>query len=220
MEPLFSRLWLLLTLEKAPWEYASPSSLMGNLTSQEPTIFWILKSWQLQCGNLSKKGTSKDNSSKLTRRNLSVCVHKRERERESNDTLNLAAKPSFWIIRAYWEKNRFNFEWESCQNKSISRKNMQVLLYLSHISILHFSLWFHSSMKNNRMHLFVGEYYRIMFPTWWIWKGPPKIFLPKGICVSREIYKWISSCDILFTKRKIEKTRFSFRRKLLETILK
>jgi hypothetical protein len=132
----------------------------------------------------------------------------------------LAAKPSFWIIRAYWEKNRFNFEWESCQNKSISRKNMQVLLYLSHISILHFSLWFHSSMKNNRMHLFVGEYYRIMFPTWWIWKGPPKIFLPKGICVSREIYKWISSCDILFTKRKIEKTRFSFRRKLLETILK
>jgi hypothetical protein len=47
---------------------------------------------------------------KLTRRNLSVCVHKRERERESNDTLNLAAKPSFWIIRAYWGKNRFNFE--------------------------------------------------------------------------------------------------------------
>lgn len=27
------------TLEKAPCEYARPSSLIGNLTSQEPTIF-------------------------------------------------------------------------------------------------------------------------------------------------------------------------------------
>ena len=75
-----------------------------------------------------KRQQLKTNQKKL------ICVCMRERERESHDTLNLAAKPSFWIIRAYWEENRLNFEWESCQNNRISRKNMQVLLYLSHIS--------------------------------------------------------------------------------------
>lgn len=30
--------------ENAPWLYASPSSRIGNLTSHEPTIFWILNS--------------------------------------------------------------------------------------------------------------------------------------------------------------------------------
>jgi hypothetical protein len=53
-----------------------------------------------------KRQQLKTNQKKLVR----VCAQERERERESNDTLNLAAKPSFWIIRAYWEKNRFNFE--------------------------------------------------------------------------------------------------------------
>lgn len=32
----------------------------------------------------------------------------RERETESIDTLNLAANPSFWIIRAYW-KTKFSY---------------------------------------------------------------------------------------------------------------
>jgi len=30
-----------LALEKAPWEYARPTSPIGNLTSQEATMFWI-----------------------------------------------------------------------------------------------------------------------------------------------------------------------------------
>ena len=49
-----------------------------------------------------KRQQLKTNQKKL----ICVCM----RERESNDTLNLAAKPSFWIIRAYWEENRLNFE--------------------------------------------------------------------------------------------------------------
>src|SRR5271170_5977188 len=35
------------TDENIPWEYAKPSKRMGNLTSQLPTMFWILKSMNL-----------------------------------------------------------------------------------------------------------------------------------------------------------------------------
>lgn len=89
-----------LTLEKAPCEYARPSSLIGNFTSQEPTIFWILKSWQRQAPKSNSVTTSSQPQYSVTEKGRDLC------------TLNFAGNPSFWMIRAYWqEEKKLAFKW-------------------------------------------------------------------------------------------------------------
>ena len=41
-------------LENCPWANTKPSSRIGNLTSQLPTMFWILNSVNFACENTTK----------------------------------------------------------------------------------------------------------------------------------------------------------------------
>ena len=41
-------------LENCPWANTRPSSRIGNLTSQLPTMFWILNSVNFACENTTK----------------------------------------------------------------------------------------------------------------------------------------------------------------------